>query len=144
MLKRISPLISPDLLKILADMGHGDEIVIGDCNFPAVSMGKRCVRADGLKVTDLLDAILCLFPLDSFVEAPVTLMRVVPGTYDGEPPIWNEFRGIIDKHEPGRSIEYIERFQFYERARQAFATVQTSENALYACIVLKKGVLITD
>lgn len=144
MLKGISPLLSPDLLKILADMGHGDEIVIGDCNFPAVSMGKRCVRADGLAATALLDAILSLFPLDSFVEAPVTLMRVVPGTYDGEPPIWNEFRRIIEKHEPGRSIELIERFQFYERARQAFATVQTSENALYACIVLKKGVLITD
>ena len=144
MLKRIPPVLSPELLKCLAEMGHGDEIIIGDCNFPAVTMGKRCVRADGLRATELLDAILQLFPLDSFVDSPITLMKVVPGTFDGEPPIWSEFRRIIDTHEPKTKIEFLERFEFYERSRQAFATVQTGENALYACIILKKGVLIVN
>jgi L-fucose mutarotase len=142
MLKGISPLLSPELLKILAEMGHGDEIVIGDCNFPAVTMAKRIVRADGLMATELLDAILRLLPLDNFVEAPVTLMKVVPGTFEGEPPIWSKFREIIEKHEPNIKMQFIERFDFYEKSRQAFATVQSGENALYACIILKKGVLI--
>lgn len=142
MLKGISPMLSPELLKILAEMGHGDEIVIGDCNFPAVSMGKRCVRADGLKATGLLDAILTLFPLDTFVDAPVSLMNIVPGTFNGDPPIWADFKQIINKYEPNMNIQYIERFEFYEKSRQAFATVQTGENALYACIILKKGILI--
>lgn len=144
MLKGISPLLSPEFLKILAEMGHGDEIVIGDCNFPAITMGKRTVRADGLKATELLDAILKLLPLDNFVEAPVTLMEVVPGTSKGEPPIWSEFKNIIEKYEPKTKIQFIERFEFYERSRQAFATVQSGENALYACVILKKGVLITE
>ncbi len=141
MLKGISPLLQPELLKVLAEMGHGDEIVIGDANFPAASMGKRCVRCDGHKVTELLDAILQLFPLDTFVEAPVTLMEVVPGTAPDEPPIWNEFRKVIDKHEPGKKIGFEERFAFYERSKQAFATIQTGETALYACVILKKGVI---
>lgn len=142
MLKGISPLLQPELLKILAEMGHGDEIVIGDGNFPAASMGKRCVRCDGHSVTELLDAILQLFPLDDFVAEPVTLMEVVPGSIpDGEPPIWDDFRKIIDKHEPDTKIGFIERFAFYERSRQAFATIQTGEQALYACIILKKGVI---
>lgn len=141
MLKGISPLLQPELLKVLAEMGHGDEIVIGDANFPAASMGKRCVRCDGHKVTELLDAILQLFPLDTFVEAPVTLMEVVPGTAPDEPPIWKEFREVIDKHEPGKEIGFEERFAFYERSKQAFATIQTGETALYACVILKKGVI---
>lgn len=143
MLKGISPIISPELLKILAEMGHGDEIVIGDCNFPAVTMGKRCVRADGNSATDLLDAILTLMPLDTFVEEPITLMKVVPGTFEGQPPIWDEFNKIIEKHEPGKKTQYIERFEFYERARNAFATIQSSEQALYACVILKKGTLLS-
>lgn len=141
MLKGISPLLQPELLKVLAEMGHGDEIVIGDANFPAASMGKRCVRCDGHKVTELLDAILQLFPLDTFVEAPVTLMEVVPGTAPDEPPIWKEFREVIDKYEPGKKIGFEERFAFYERSKQAFATIQTGETALYACVILKKGVI---
>ncbi len=141
MLKGISPLLQPELLKVLAEMGHGDEIVIGDANFPAASMGKRCVRCDGHKVTELLDAILQLFPLDTFVEAPVTLMEVVAGTAPDEPPIWKEFREVIDKHEPGKKIGFEERFAFYERSKQAFATIQTGETALYACVILKKGVI---
>ena len=107
MLKGISPLLNPDLLKILAAMGHGDEIVIGDGNFPADSMGKRCVRCDGHSVPELLDAILQLFPLDDFVAEPVTLMEVVPGSLpEGEPPIWSEFRQIIEKHEPSTKIGF--------------------------------------
>ena len=141
MLKGISPLLQPELLKILAEMGHGDEIVIGDANFPAATMGKRCVRCDGHKVTDLLDAILQLFPLDTFVEAPVTLMEVVPGTAPDEPPIWKEFKEIVEMHEPGTKIGFEERFAFYDRSRQAFATIQTGETALYACVILKKGVI---
>ena len=141
MLKGISPLLQPELLKILAEMGHGDEIVIGDANFPAATMGKRCIRCDGHKVTDLLDAILQIFPLDTFVEAPVTLMEVVPGTAPAEPPIWKEFREVIDKYEPGKKIGFEERFDFYERSKQAFATIQTGETALYACVILKKGVI---
>lgn len=142
MLKGISPLINPELLQILAEMGHGDEIVIGDGNFPARSMGQRCVRCDGHSVPQMLDAILQLFPLDDFVAEPVTLMEVVPGSVpDGEPPIWQTFRDIIRKHEPAAKIGFCERFAFYERSRKAFATIQTGESALYACIILKKGVI---
>lgn len=141
MLKGISPLLSPDLLKVLAEMGHGDEIVIGDGNFPAATMGKRYVRCDGHEVPALLDAILRLFPLDTFVEAPVTLMEVVPGTRKDDPPIWAVFRRIVERHEPGAKIGFEERFAFYDRARQAFATIQTGESALYACVILKKGVI---
>lgn len=141
MLKGISSKLSPDLLKVIAEMGHGDELVIGDCNFPAASMGKRCVRADGLSGTDILDAVLSLFPLDTFVDAPVTLMQVIPGTVDGEPPIWNEFKAIVEQYEPGKKMEWIDRFDFYERAKNAYATVATAERALYACIIIKKGVL---
>lgn len=142
MLKGISPILSPELLYTIAQMGHGDELVIGDCNFPAESMGKRCVRADGLRAVDLLDAILELFPLDSFVEAPVTLMEVVPGTFEGDPPVWEEYNKIIEKYEPGTKTETIGRFEFYERSQNAYATVATSEMALYACLIIKKGVLV--
>ncbi len=142
MLKGISPILSPDLLKILAAMGHGDDIVIGDGNFPADSMGKRCVRCDGHKVPEVLDAILQLFPLDEFVAEPVTLMEVVPGSMpEGDPPIWQEFRDTIEKYEPGTKIGFCERFEFYERSKKAYATIQTGETSLYACIILKKGVI---
>lgn len=141
MLKKISPLLTPDLLKVLAEMGHGDELVIGDANFPATSMGQRCVRQDGHGGVALLDAILQLFPLDTFVEAPVTLMQVVPGTLEGDPPIWKEFHNLIEYHQPGVRTQQVERFAFYERARKAFACVATGEKSLYACIILKKGVL---
>ncbi len=141
MLKGISPLLSPELLKILAEMGHGDELVIGDANFPAQSMGQRCVREDGHDGVQLLDAILSLFPLDSFVDAPVSLMQVVPGTLEGEPPIWRQFHATVEKHQPGTKFEQVERFAFYERAKKAYACVATGERSLYACIILKKGVL---
>ncbi|MCL2539109.1 MAG: fucose isomerase [Oscillospiraceae bacterium] len=142
MLKGIPNILSPELLKTIAEMGHGDELVIGDCNFPAASMNARCVRADGHSAVALLDALLKLFPLDSFVECPVSFMAVTPGTFEGDPPIWDEYKEVIEKNEGGARIEFVERFAFYERAKKAFATVQTGEQALYACIILKKGVLL--
>ena len=141
MLKGISPIISPKLIKILMEMGHGDEIVIADRNFPAASVAQRLVRADGLDVPPLLDAILQVFPLDQYVEKPVALMAVVPGdTY--QPIIWEEYRSIIEKHEADfKDFEFIERFAFYERAKKAYAVLASSEKALYANLILKKGVV---
>ena len=141
MLKGISPLLSPELLKVLAEMGHGDELVIADGNFPSVSMARRLVRADGHGVPPLLDAILALFPLDSFVERPAALMSVVPGD-PTKPTIGEEYRSIVRRHEKGfTDFEMVERFAFYARAKEAYAVLATSEAALYACIILKKGVL---
>ena len=142
MLKGISPILSPELLKILMEMGHGDELVIGDGNFPAAANAQRLVRLDGHGVPEILDAILQLFPLDTYVEAPVTLMRVTPGSMDGNPPIWDRFHAIVEAHEPGTKFECIDRFDFYERAKKAYATVATTERALYACIIIKKGCLL--
>lgn len=139
MLKGIPSIISPELLKILDEMGHGDEIVIGDGNFPAASMGTRVVRADGHGVPELLDAILTLFPLDTYVDAPVALMEVVPGD-PVVPVIWDEFKAIVEKH-GGASIEHIERFAFYERAKKAYCILASGEGAIYANVILKKGVV---
>jgi L-fucose mutarotase len=141
MLKGISPLISPDLIKILMEMGHGDELIIADGNFPAGSVARRLVRADGLNAPPLLEAILQIFPLDTYVEKPVGLMAVVPGD-PYKPLIWEEYRAILKKNNPAfTDFEAIERFAFYERARQAYAVVATSEMAQYANLVLKKGVV---
>lgn len=144
MLKGISPLISPELLKILAEMGHGDYIVFADANFPSESVGEysRVVRADGHTVPDLLRAVLPLFPLDTYVEKPVTLMQVVPGD-TVKTPIWDEYREIIALHDTrgGTCVENIERFAFYEKAKGAYAVVATGERALYANIILQKGVV---
>ena len=142
MLKGIPEIISPDLLKILMEMGHGDDLVIGDVNFPAASNAKRLIRCDGHSAPPLLDAILELFPLDTFVEKPVTLMSVVKGTVDKIPPIWEEYGTIVKKHfNAFTDFEYIDRFQFYERSRNAYSIIATSERALYGVIILKKGVL---
>src|SRR5574339_643161 len=112
MLKNISPVISPDLIKVLMEMGHGDELVIADGNFPAASIAQRLVRADGLGCTPLLDAILQIFPLDQYVEKPVALMAVVPGD-PYKPVIWDEYRQVVQRHEPGfMDFEYVERFAF--------------------------------
>lgn len=140
MLKNIPSIISPELLKILHEMGHGDEIVIGDGNFPAASNAKKLVRCDGHGVPELLDAILRLFPLDTYVEAPVGLMQVTPGD-DVDPVIWKEYRKIVDSHQSDVKFEEIERFAFYERAKSAYAIVATGESALYANVILKKGVV---
>ena len=141
MLKGISPVISPDLLKILMEMGHGDELVIADGNFPAASIAQRLVRADGLGCLTLLDAILRLVPLDEYVERPVALMAVVPGD-PYKPVIWEDYRKTVQQHESAfTDFDYVERFAFYERAKKAYAVLATSEMALYANIILKKGVI---
>ena len=140
MLKGISSIISPELLKILMEMGHGDEICIGDGNFPAASMGKRVVRLDGHGVTEILDAVLKLFPLDTYVEEPVFLMEIVPGD-NVDPVIWKDYERVIKENEGDKKIGHIERFAFYERAKQCYAVVATGESALYANIILKKGVV---
>lgn len=142
MLKGIPSILSPELLKILMEMGHGDTIVLGDGNFPAASLARdsQLVRLDGHGVPEVLDAILQLFPLDPYVEAPVSLMEVMPGD-PVETPIWDEYAAIIEKHEPGTKIGHIERFQFYETAKKAYAIVATGESALYANIILQKGVV---
>ena len=141
MLKGIPAILSPELLKILMEMGHGDELVIGDGNFPAASCAKRLVRLDGHGAAEGLDAILRLFPLDSYVETPIELMQVVPGDPVGTPPIWAEYRAIAAKYEPDAKFGEVERFAFYERAKQAYAIVATGESALYANLILKKGVV---
>ena len=141
MLKNIPSIISPDLLKILHEMGHSDEIVIGDGNFPAASNAQRLIRCDGHGVPELLDAILKLLPLDTYVDAPVMLMQVTPGD-NVDPVIWKEYRKIVDAHQDNVKFEEIERFAFYERARKAYAIVATGESALYANVLLKKGVVI--
>ncbi len=139
MLKNISPIISPELLKILMEMGHGDEIVIGDGNFPAASIAQRLVRLDGHGVNEILDAVLKLMPLDTYVDAPVGLMD---NGGDGErPPIWAEYEKTVRANEGDKKFELIERFAFYERAKKAYAVVATGETAIYANIILKKGVV---
>ena len=141
MLKGIPPIISPDLMSVLLSMGHGDELVIGDGNFPAASMARRLIRADGHGVPPLLDAIMRFFPLDTFVPHPVALMAVVPGD-TAKTVIWDEYREIIRRHEPGfGDFELVERFAFYERAQKAYAILASSESAVYANVILKKGVV---
>lgn len=142
MLKGIPNLLSPELLKILMEMGHGDRIVIGDGNFPHASIAKDSilVRMDGHGVCDILDAILTLMPLDTYVETPVALMEVVPGD-NVETPIWDEYAKIVEKHQPGTKIGHIERFKFYDEARKCYAVVSSGETALYANIILQKGVI---
>ena len=141
MLKGIPSILSPELLKILMEMGHGDELVIADGNFPAASIANKLVRCDGHGVPELLDAILQLFPLDKYVEAPVSLMAVVPGDTVPTPVIWETYKEIVSKYETTQ-IEFLERFAFYERAKTAYAVVATGESAIYANVILKKGVVI--
>lgn len=145
MLKRIPSILSPELLKILMEMGHGDELVIGDGNFPAASTAQRLIRLDGHGVPEILDAIMQLYPLDQFEDQRAFLMEVVPGALgsgEREPEIWATYRQIIARYEadfPG--FGHLERFSFYKRAKQAYAIIATGEQALYANIILKKGVI---
>ncbi|MFC4301917.1 L-fucose mutarotase [Cohnella boryungensis] len=141
MLKGISSLISPELLKILMEMGHSDEIVLADGNFPGASHAQRLIRADGHGIPELLDAILKLFPLDQYVDKPVALMQVMPGD-TVETPIWSAYGEIIEARTGLQApFEEVERFAFYERAKKAYAIVATGEGALYANVILKKGVI---
>jgi L-fucose mutarotase len=143
MLKGIPPTISPDLMFTLMNMGHGDELVLADGNFPADSHAQRIVRADGLSVPAVLAAVLQFFPLDAYVDAAAFVMQPVPGD-PPVPPIWKRFGELLDAAE-GKKVELkeIERFAFYERAKQAYAVVATSETALYANLILKKGVVVS-
>lgn len=144
MLKGIPKIISPELLKVLCEMGHSDTIVIADGNFPAESMGKnaKIIRCDGHDGTELLDAILQLFPLDTYIEKPVSLMEVVPGD-KVETPIWDEYKIIIAKYDDrgADTVVNVERFAFYEKAKEAYAIIATGESALYANVILQKGVI---
>ena len=140
MLKGISPVMSPELLSILYRMGHGDEIVLADAHFPGETFGQRVLRADGIGVDALLDAILPLFELDSYVDSPVFMMAPVPGD-DLDPSVEERYRAVIDTYAPDTAaIERVERFAFYEQAKGAFVVVMTGETAKYGNIILKKGV----
>lgn len=140
MLIGISPLISPDLLATLHRMGHGDEIVFADAHFPGETYGTRVLRADGLQIAALLDAVLPLFALDTYVDSPLVMMAAVSGD-QLDPAVEAAYRQAIDKHWPNTPpIQRIDRFAFYERAKLAFAIVMTGETAKYGNILLKKGV----
>ncbi|MBF6627333.1 MAG: L-fucose mutarotase [Proteiniphilum sp.] len=140
MLKKIPIILSPQLVKTLMEMGHGDEIVIADGNFPCHTISQHVVRADGLSARDILQALMELFPLDSYCEHQVYLMEVVPGDHY-KPGIWDDYKAILQNSGEPCSICYLERFAFYERAQKSYAVVATGEEALYANIILKKGVV---
>ncbi len=145
MLKGIPKILSPELLKVLCEMGHSDRLVISDGNFPAESMGKHVIviRCDGHGVPEILEAILKVFPLDTYVEKPMNLMEVMPGD-NVETPIWDTYKEIVAKYD-GRgadAIGNIERFAFYEEAKTAYAIIATGESALYANVMLQKGVVV--
>lgn len=144
MLKGIPEILSPELLKVLCEMGHGDRLVIADGNFPAESVGKDSIviRMDGHKICEILEAVLKVFPLDTYVEKPVHLMEVVPGDAV-KTPIWKEYENLIVLSDK-RGIEtigYFERFEFYEEAKKSYAIIASGEKALYANIMLQKGVV---
>ena len=145
MLKGISPMLSPELLKILCEMGHSDTIVIADGNFPAETMGKNAVvlRMDGHGVPEILEAILHVFPLDQYVDQPVSLMERVPGD-NADVSIWKTYEKMIEKEEPrGTSvIRKLDRFEFYEEAKKAYAVIATSETSQYANVILQKGCVL--
>lgn len=147
MLKSIPDCISPQLLKVLHEMGHGDTIVIGDANFPAAAIAKAKnhsnIRCDGHRATEVLDGILQLFPLDEFVPKPVTIMDKMEMHHDLNCPVWDEFKNIVAKYDKrgADAVGFMDRFAFYEAAKEAYAVVSTTETAFYACIILQKGCL---
>ena len=147
MLKGIPAILSPELLKVLCEMGHSDRLVISDGNFPSESMGKDAVviRMDGHGVPEILDAILKVFPLDTYVEKPVNLMEVMPGD-PVETPIWDVYKEIVAKYDErgAEAVGNIERFAFYEEAKKVYCIIATSEAALYANIMLQKGVVVDE
>lgn len=145
MLKGIPQILSPELLKVLCEMGHSDRLVLADGNFPAESMGKDAIviRCDGHGVPELMEAILKVFPLDTYVEKPVNLMEVMAGD-TVETPIWDTYKEIVAKYDDRgeKAVGNIERFEFYEQAKKAYAIIATSEKALYANVMLQKGVVV--
>ena len=144
MLKNIPPILSPEMLKVLCEMGHGDRLIIADANFPVASMGKDAIvlRADGHGAVELLEAILTLYPLDTYVQHPVSLMQVMPGD-PVKTPIWDQYKAVVAKHDQRGADAFgeIERCAFYEESRKAYAIIATGEKALYANIILQKGVI---
>jgi L-fucose mutarotase len=144
MLRHIDPILSPELLAILRQMGHGDEIAIVDANFPSVTMGKRVVRADGVTATHMAEAILKLMPLDAFVSETAFYMQQVHAPEEMA-PVCVEFEGLVTRHGGGTfGLTPLERFAFYDRVRGCFAVVATAERRLYGNLILKKGVLQPD
>lgn len=142
MLKKIPPIISPELMKVLMEMGHGDELLIADGNYPKFGQSNKVVRMDGHGVVDILEAILPFFPLDSYVQAPVILMDVLKDD-PYQPVIWKEYQDIIDfNNENEVTMEKIHKHDFYPRGKEAYAVITTSETELYANIILKKGVVM--
>jgi len=138
MLKNIPPIISPELMKMLMEMGHGDEIVLADGNYPSASAGPPVIRADGHGIPELLTSILKFFPLDTYVDNNVVFMEPDKGE---NPPIWRKYEEIMQKSKEKYSIEKLERFKFYNRASHSYCIIASSEQALYANIILKKGVI---
>ena len=143
MLKTLDPLLGPDLLHILRSMGHGDEIALVDANYPAQSAAGRLVRMDGVSATRALQAVLSVFPLDSYVQHSVHTMRVV-GDVDAVPEIVAEFRRLVASVDASAACGALERFAFYDRVKGAFAVVVTGERRLYGNILLTKGVIDPD
>lgn len=147
MLKNIPTILSPDLLKILCEMGHGDRICIGDGNFPGASLAKagNCIylRADGHGVNEILDAILRVVPLDTYIETPVMLMQKMNCDKDVDIPIWNEYAKTVAMHDERgeKIIGYYERFNFYEEAKKCYCILMTSEMSIYANVILQKGII---
>ncbi len=142
MLKNVPKLLSPELLKILCEMGHGDEIVLADANFPAEALAKRVIRADGIGGVALLSALLTVMPLDTYSERNFLLMELTESDKKkGNPPIWNAYEEVANSLDPNVRTGYLERFDFYERAKNAYAVIASGEEAVYANILLKKGVI---
>lgn len=145
MLKNIPPVLSPELLKTLCEMGHSDRLILGDGNFPArFAKNAKIIRCDGVGIPELMDAILQVFPLDTYVDHPVIQMELVPHDVGKiETPIWDEYIDIIKKHDPrgADAIIHMERFAFYEEAAKCYAVIPTGEHAVYANIILQKGVV---
>lgn len=142
MLKKIPKILSPELIKVLMEMGHGDEIVIADGNYPAASNASVLIRCDGLGVPDLLEAILSVFPTDTYSDYSIGLMAVAEGD-STKPTIWETYKKIIEKNKTENpKIQFLDRNTFYERGKKAYAIVATGEEAIYANILLKKGVVL--
>ena len=139
MLKGIPKILSPELLKVLCEMGHSDRIVIADGNFPSETNGKRVVRADGLGGVEMLRAVLSLIPLDTYAETNFMLMETTAG--DPTPTIWAEYEAVANELDDNLRMQPIERYAFYERAKNAYAVIATGETAIYANIIIKKGVI---
>ena len=139
MLKNLPKILSPELLKFLSEMGHGDEVVIADANFPAHTMNKRVIRADGIKGTEMLKAILAVIPLDTYADENFMLMETSKG--DPTPEIWQEYEDIARSLDSNVKKKMIERFAFYERSKNAFLVIETGEERIYGNIILKKGVI---